>query len=712
MSAAEEIDGEVRHVVFANPDSGFGVVELGDGSRAAGPLDGLVPGQPVRLVGRWTQHPTHGRTFTVDWYAPRPPRTPEALRALLSSEAFPGVGDVLAARLVDAFGIDLPAVLEDEPQRLVAVRGVSADLARKIAAAWAQIGALADLVLRLGEVGLGPGVARAALRAFGEDAVAVVDRDPYQLLMLPGVRWRDVDALGRRAGIAADDERRLRAAAGAAVRAGTTPHGHTYLPAAAAAADAARLLRAEEPVGTGALDRAAAAGLVVIDDTPLGTLPTPRAAPPALHHAERTLAADLARLVAAPPRLARVDAGGDTGLTRRQADAVVLALSTTATVLTGGPGTGKTRAVCEVVAAASAGEALIALCAPTGRAARRLEEVTGHRAGTVHRLLEARPEPGSGFTFTRGPDHPLPHDLVVVDEASMLDAPLAAALVGAVPEGAHLLLVGDVDQLPPVGPGAPLRDLIASGTVPVTHLDVVHRQAAASRIVTLAHEINAGHAVVPTGRARDGDVFCIPEQADRVADRVAAIVAERAPDFYGCAPSDVQVLAPMYRGPAGVDAINAACKQRLNPAAGRRPVASFHEGDRVVATRNNPELDVANGDVGEVAVTDPRERTLEVAFPQGMVTMTAEQAGDLAPAWCLTVHKAQGGEWPVVVVVLDPAHHRMLTRDLVYTAVTRAQRGLLLVGVPDLLAAAARRAGSGLHGRRTTLAARLVTAVP
>jgi exodeoxyribonuclease V alpha subunit len=302
----------------------------------------------------------------------------------------------------------------------------------------------------------------------------------------------------------------------------------------------------------------------------------------------------------------------------------------------------------------------------------------------------------------------LPFDLVIADEWSMADLPLAHALITALPDGGRLLMVGDVDQLPPVGPGAVLRDLLAvahdGGPVSATTLRTVHRQAAASRIITLAHELKAGTAAVPRGR--DGDVFAVPQQTAGLAERIAEIVAIRAPAFFACEPADVQVLAPRYGGPAGVDRLNDVLRDRLNPRGGRPDVNGFCEGDRVVQTRNNVELDIANGEVGEVASAAVDERMLEIAFATGIVRFDTRAARDLRPAWCLTVHKSQGGQWPVVVLVLDPTHRRMLWRELVYTAVTRAMRGLLLVGAPHLLVDAARQSGSSAQ-RVTSLADRL-----
>jgi exodeoxyribonuclease V alpha subunit len=724
-AAPEELVGEVAAVIFANEASGFAVVEVvdpegDDGGRASGPLAGLTPGQPVRLLGRWTVHDRYGPTFAAVAYELERPRSTDGLVTFLASERFPGIGQTLAGRLVDAFGLELGEVIADDPLRLRSVKGITASLAQVIADGWGEAGSLAELVRRLSAAGLPPGAAQAVHRTFGERARELLDRDPYALREVRGVGWRHLEALGRAAGVPRDDPRRLAAGAEVAHRQRTGRHGHVALAEDELLDDAARLLGVG-PQGAGrALEQAARRGYLVRDDLPAEGQP-PLWYTPGDLAAERGLAAAIARLRTARSRLRGAARGyePDEGLTEEQAAAVQAALSAPVSVLTGGPGTGKTRTILELVRVGVAAGLNLALCAPTGRAARRMEEVTGHGASTVHRLLEARPagaaEGGNGFVFGYDDDRRLPYDLVIADEWSMADVRLAWSLARAVDDGAHLVLVGDVDQLPSVGSGAVLRDLlsgpVAGGPDPLvaaTRLRTVHRQAARSRIVTLAHEVNAGR--VPSLVGRDHDVFVVPEVPTTVVTRVAEIVAVRAPGFFGCRPGDVQVLAPMYRGPAGVDALNAGLKERLNPAGDRPAVRGFHEGDRVVATRNDAELDVANGDIGEVVEADSTARTLTVAFPHGIVEYPSERTEDLDPAWCLTVHKSQGGEWPVVVLVLDASHRPMLWRELVYTAITRARDGLLLVGDADLVAAAAARTGSGARNRRTRLADRIVDA--
>lgn len=715
--------GEVSFVLYTDDRTGFGVVEVANlqdtdrrVARATGPLARLAQGQPVALHGRWTTHPTHGETFAADWFAPSTPVTASGLEAFLASEHFPGIGKRLAAAVVSAFGLDVAEVVQDDPDALTAVPGITDRLRDVIVDGWRQVGLLGAVVARLGAAGMPAGPARWLVAAFGEEASVVLDRDPYVLLDAPGIGWHAVERLARAQGVEAGDPVRHVAAATWVVRTRRAQHGDVAIGTDDLLEGTARMLGADPAAAATAIQEAVTAGALEAwapCDDPADIL----YALPGDAVAEQDIAAAVARLGAeyAPQDVSDADVLAiDSDLTDEQRAAVRMAFGHAVSVLTGGPGTGKTRTVAAILAWASAADRTVALCAPTGRAAKRLEELTGHRATTIHRLLEARPaaDGTDGFTFAFDEQRRLPHDLIVADEWSMADVPLARALLVAIADGSHVVLVGDVDQLPPVGPGAVLRDLLevaASPSAPVaaTALRTVHRQAARSRIITLAHELKGG--VVAPPRGRDGDVFAVPQATEGVADRVAEIVAVRAPAYYGCTPTDVQVLAPRYGGPAGVDRLNDVLRDRLNPRNGRATLAGFCEGDRVVQTRNSPELGIVNGEVGEIAAVDPDDKQLEVAFDTGAVVFGMRDARDLRPAWCLTVHKSQGGQWPVVILVLDGTHGRMLWRELVYTAVTRAVDGLLLVGAPQLLAAAARRTGSGIAQRRTALARRLTT---
>lgn len=707
LFAGEELTGEVLGVVYARDDTGFGVVELqpdrGEAARCAGPLADLVEGQTVRLVGAWRDHPRYGRTFEAVLYEQTVPTTVPGLRAFLLSDRFDGVDPDAVERVLERFGSTAGWVVEREPDRLVAEAGLTREVADELHGRWLQGRALAEFVRLVEPVGWPHDVVRAVFARFRDRAPEVARDDPYALLEVDRCRFAHADALARHLGLDPLDPRRLAAGARAAHAGARHRDGHQYLTVDQVVAEAGRLLDVDPAAARDGLDAATAAGVLVVD----AVAGVEAVYTPAGLAAEAGLADDLRRLLDTSRSRLRHHAGDvepSGELTAGQAEAVRAAFASPVSVLTGGPGTGKTRTVEEVVAAAEDRGLNVALCAPTGRAAKRIEELTGRPATTVHRLLEARPVAGGGFEFAYGAGERLPHDLVVCDEVSMCDTALAASLVAAVDDGAHLVLVGDPDQLPPVGPGDVLRDLIRSEAIPAVRLTEVHRQAAASRIVALATEVNAG--AVPRLAPVDGDVF-LAEEADRarIVPRVVEAVANRIPDYFGVDVADVQVVAPVYRGPAGVDALNAALRAALNPPGGRPAVAGYVEGDRVMQTRNDAELDVSNGDIGRVVDVDARGGLLRVAFPRGEVTYDRSQAADLTSAWAVTVHKSQGGEWPVVVFVCDRSHRAMLWRNLAYTAITRAQRALVVVGQAAALAAAA--AHDRPRNRQTLLAARL-----
>jgi exodeoxyribonuclease V alpha subunit len=713
LLGSEELVGEVLGVHYADARTGFGVIELspddgGPGERCSGPLADLVEGQSVRLVGRRTVHPRYGPTFEAMLYEQVTPSDVAGLTAFLTSERFDHVRPSVIESILTAFGSDAGRMIESGVEALVDGAGISQDDATAVHDAWQAGLAMARLVRLVEGAGWPMDAVRSAHARFGADVVDVAREDPYLLLLAERVRFAHVDVLAERLGVPRDDARRLRAGAVAAVRA-ARHEGHQHVPRDLATSAAASLLGVDALLAAEGVRGAAERGRLVIET--LGGAEV--VAVPSAHHDEVALAAGIARLLAAArPVPGLVDAASEdedatsavVELTEDQLRAVGAVSGAGVSVLTGGPGTGKSTTVRELVARARSGGANVALAAPTGRAAKRLEELTDHAATTIHRLLEARPDEEGGFRFRYGPTEQLPHDLVVVDETSMCDTWLAARLIEAVADGAHLVLVGDADQLPSVGSGDVLRDIVRSGAVPAVHLEQIHRQAAGSRIVGLARGILAGDP--GELRAVDGDVF-VAEESDRSAilARVVRTVAERAPEHFGVGVDDVQVLAPIYRGPNGVDALNKALKEALNPGAGRPAVGGLHVGDRVMQTRNDPELDVANGDVGTVVDLSVKEGSVRVAYPRGEVTHPRDRVRDLVPAWAVTVHKAQGGEWPVVVLVLDPAHRTMLWRNLVYTAVTRAARALILVGRADALRVAA--AQDHASRRHTGLAERL-----
>jgi exodeoxyribonuclease V alpha subunit len=706
----DELTGEVLGVLYADASTGFGVVELDDGhagARCSGPLSDLVEGQTVRLVGSWGEHAKYGPTFEATMYEQVVPTTVAGLRAFLLSERFEHLEVEDLERVLAAFGKATGHVIEHEPARLVSEAGLAETVADDLHTTWRSGLALSELARFVEPAGLPYDVVRAVHARFGTAAVRVARDDPYALLEVERCRFAHADALARHLGIEATDARRLAAGARTAVAGARRRDGHQLLPREVCATEAARLLKVDVVAASAGIDAAVAAGTLAVEEVESrGDTLTAVYTRGGLR-AERELADDLHRLLGADhPRLAphAEDVAPSGELTDGQAAAVRVAFTSPVSVLTGGPGTGKTRTIEEIVLAAEAARQNVALCAPTGRAAKRIEELVGRPATTVHKLLEARPMPGGGFVFRHGRDEPLPHDLVVCDEVSMCDTRLAASLVAAVDDGAHLVLVGDPDQLPSVGPGDVLRDVLASGAVPATRLTEVHRQAAESRIVGLARAVNSGEVGHLSGV--DGDVFMAEEgRRTAIVPRVVEAVAARAPDYFGVTGEDIQVIAPIYRGPAGVHALNEALKARLNPPDGRPDVHGMHVGDRVMQTRNDPELDVSNGDIGTVVDLDRRKGQVRVGFPRGEVTYDRDQARELVPAWAITVHKSQGGEWPVVVLVCDTSHRSMLWRNLIYTAVTRAARALIVVGQADALRRAA--AHDVPSNRHTALAWRL-----
>lgn len=706
--SAAEFCGDIDGIVFANDDTGWACIEL-RGHRATGPLASLAEGQRVTLRGRWEDHPRYGRGFKADSFNVETPTSSRGLAAFLASDRFFGLGPILADRIVNTFGTGTGDVIETDPSRLAGVRGISAQMAEQVGVAWQKVKHEARIIQALTAVDVPGKVANRAVRMFPmEDLQAILRDDPYQLLRVQGVDWRHVERLGRNAGIGLDDYRRLRAGALQAQRQIVWDAQHVGVPAKLLGRATMELLGGSHT--DKAVRAAVDAGLLVFDRDVFYT--------PQDHHAEQGIANHLTKLARTDSDVAAEfgewEPDDDSPLTNEQAEAVRNALTHAVSVLTGGPGTGKTFTIKTVVDAALDAGLTVGLCAPTGRAARRMTETIDVEAHTIHRFLEYAP----GHGFTRDADNPLPHDLVIVDEWSMADNSLAHSLIQAVRPGAHLVMVGDPDQLPSVGAGAVLRDMLdRQSGIPTVRLTKIHRQAEASRIITLAHEVNAGK-LAPADGAVDRDLVLAPEYGGAIPRRVTSIVKTGAPEFFGVDSSDVQVLAPMKKGEAGTHGLNETLREALNPPRGRTAVCGFLDGDRVIQTKNNYDLGVSNGDVGTVVavVRDPEakpgkdmgaDRRVHVEYPHATVIYEPDDTEHLQHAWAMTVHKSQGGEWPVVVVVLSQRHRRMHYRELLYTAITRAAKGLVLVGDLSCVPNAAARVDGGGRQRITKLTDRL-----
>ncbi len=713
-SDEERLEGELREISYRTDDNRFAVAEvLDEGGRrhtAVGPLGHLAPGAHVILTGRWSEHPRYGKRFKVSAWLVEDPRTRRGLELYLAGGAVKGLGPALARRIVDHFGLDTLRVLEVSPERLKEVEGIGVKRLEEIVAHWEKDRVGREVAVMLRGHGLGAAVTRRVLEAWGTEAVRIVTRDPYRLAAeIRGVAFRTADAMALSNGYSRDDPRRAEAAVKSLLDR-SAQEGHTYLPEGELIKRADRLGVPREAVEK-ALDRLALQAAVVRGpELRRGDSTTRPVSTGLMHRMEEQVARALVarcRSGQAAEAVVRAAEGKvDLELGAEQRDAVALALGSDLCVITGGPGTGKTTIVKVLVAAASLRGEEWALAAPTGRAAQRLGEACGREARTLHRLLEYNPQKG-GFQRTASRQLDKGLAAVLIDEVSMVDLPLLNALIEALPADCRLVLVGDADQLPSVGPGQVLADLVASGIAPVARLSEVYRQAQGSGIVRNAHRMLRGETPV-SAEHEEGrkDFFLVPrEGADAVRKALVEILSARLP-ARGFDPLDeVQVLTPMHKGPLGSRSLNLLLQDRLNPDGEALTFGgrSFRVGDRVLQVRNDYDLDIFNGDVGRVVRLEGGG--LVVSFGARELALVGEQLERLELAYAVSIHKSQGSEYPAVLVVLDRAHHIMLRRSLVYTAVTRARDFCCVLGSPRALRTAVGRAGG--ERRWTGLARRL-----
>ncbi|MGN6816867.1 MAG: SF1B family DNA helicase RecD2 [Solirubrobacterales bacterium] len=688
---------EVLGVIYkSEDDDGYAVLEVredsgeGLGFALVGPVAHLDAGDRAEVSGEWQTHNRYGRQLRAQGALPLDPTDREGQVAYLTSLRH--IGQKRAERLCDEYGTDVLQKIAANPEAVLgSLRGVSPDQAAAATQSWYASRAIRDLHVQLAPHGLAHLAAPIHAR-YGEDSMAILQENPYRLTEVPGVGFARADKIALAADLPPESSKRAQAATVYALIE-AEQQGNSYLPLPELARRTARLIGlAPDP------DVLVEAANVVDDEG--------RVYREATRESELAVAETLARRTAAPPHLDHEPGEEPRGkLTDEQWAAVRAAFAARVSVLTGGPGVGKTEATREIVIEAEAANATIALCAPTGRAARRLEETTGHEAKTIHRLLEWMP----GREPAYRPGRPLPVDLVIVDESSMLNLRLAEVLLNGLAETTHVVFVGDADQLPPIGAGKPFEDLIASGAVPVVRLTQIFRQAARSMITTAAHEINHGRPPhLEPGPEQDHDFFFIERgAAERALETVVEVVAERAPAKFAVDPvREVQVLAPMYRGAVGIDALNERLQAELNPDG--KPAVSdrFRIGDRLIQTRNSHELGLMNGSIVFLRDDDPDEEEIVVDTDDGgSLVIPYSETATLRLAYAISVHKAQGCEVPVVVGVCHRSHSRMLNRPLLYTAITRARSSCVLVGDQASLAAAVRRDDSG--GRHSGLAERL-----
>ncbi len=723
------LTGVVERITFTNPENGYTVARFKpdkyyDLITIVGPLAEVHPGARLKITGRWKTHPRYGEQFAIERYVEEMPATVEGIRRYLGSGLIKGIGPVTARRIAEKFGQYTLDVIEQDIHRLAEVEGIGPKRIQMIATAWEAQKQIKEIMLFLQTHQVSTHLAVKIYKTYGDRAISVVKNDPYRLARdIFGVGFLTADKIARNIGIAVDAPERIAAGIEYTLNR-LADDGHVFAPRGHLVEAAVKILGVAAEQVDMQIEALRQEERVQIESVTAGDNAVEAVYLPAFYHAEVGTARRVRRLLDAPqsrlagfagldwPRafewLSATDPDG-VALADRQKEAVQMALTRKLSILTGGPGTGKTSTVRAILRLLARQGKRALLAAPTGRAAKRLAESTGQEAKTIHRLLEV--SPSEGFKFQRNEDNPLECDMLIVDECSMIDLVLMNSLLKAVHPATHVLLVGDADQLPSVGAGNVLRDFIAGGVIPTTRLDVIFRQAANSTIIVNAHRINRGEMPL-FPKDRQDFYFFGKEDPAEAADLVVDIVARRIPEKFGIPSQDIQVLSPMHRGHAGARALNEKLQARLNPLRYDRPEYRsgsrvFRLGDRVLQLRNNYDKDVFNGDIGQIVRIDLEAGEIGVEFEDRLVGYDLSELDELTLAYAMSVHKSQGSEYPVVVMPILTQHYMLLQRNLLYTAVTRARRMVVLVGTRKAIAMAVRN--DKIAARWSALPTRLQT---
>jgi exodeoxyribonuclease V alpha subunit len=739
QNESASIQGTVSRITYQHPETHYTVARLdedgGPSITVVGTLFPVAEGEEIKVTGAWKRHARYGLQFQVDHWTKVDPATLEGIEKYLGSGMIKGIGPTYAKRLVDAFGLETLRVLSEEPLRILDVDGIGEVRARRIMETWQAQRGMQDVMVFLQGHGVGASLALRIYRVYGADTIAQVRENPYALAQqVHGIGFLLADRLAGHIGIRGDFPLRVQAGVLHVLRQ-SAERGHCFLPLAVLAKSAGELLGVDEEAIDIAVEKLAGRGEVVLQDTPV--LRATRVYLLDLFEAEQRVAAALARLLATPSFLQNERRASpwerDKGVARgtidllsgtlfselpiqldeEQINAARRALQQKVFVITGGPGTGKTTLLMSLLAILRRAKVTFALAAPTGRAAKRMTESTGEEALTIHRLLEYNPREGG---FLRDEENPLQVDVVIVDEASMVDIVLMDRLLCAIEPHTHLILVGDVDQLPSVGPGSVLKDLIDSHAVPVAVLRRIFRQERESLIVVNAHRILQGQALefADARERRDFD-FMARESEEEILETIKELLRERIPLRLGGRPEDVvqsvQLLTPMHRGLLGTLQLNRELQTLLNPVgeALERGGTVLRVRDKVMQLRNNYDKGVFNGDLGRIVSIDREDGKIRVEFDERLVEYEADEWDEISLAYAISIHKSQGSEYPVVILPLHTSHYMMLYRSILYTAVTRGKKWVIVIGSRKALGMAVRNVR--VENRNTGLKEKLIAAL-
>ena len=696
------LQGSVERVTFHSEESGFFVIRVKcKGQRdlvvMTGSTPSITPGEFVDASGIWFNDHKHGIQFKVKHIKTVTPNTLEGIEKYLGSGMVKGIGPHFAKRLVKAFGEQVFDIIEENPERLMELEGIGKKRREKITSAWSEQKVIREIMVFLQSHGVGTARAVRIYKTYGDQSVEKVKENPYRLALdIHGIGFKTADELAQQLGI--DRVSLMRAQAGVRhVLQEFSGNGHCAQPFDSLVFEAVKLLEIPEET----IKQAVQCEISEQRLTPESIKDIPCLFLTPLHRAELGAGNHVSRLLQGESSWCGIDLDraipwveekNSIQLSESQKGAIEQAVRNKFCIITGGPGVGKTTVVNSILKVIQAKRAHVTLCAPTGRAAKRLSESTGQEATTIHRLLEFDPK---AFDFKRNAENPLETDLLVVDESSMVDIVLMNQLLRAVPDEASVMLVGDVDQLPSVGPGSVLSDLITSGKVPVARLTEIFRQAATSQIITGAHAINRGQAPRLTKKGDDTDFFYLTgEEPEEIFQKLMAVVTRRLPDKFGLDPvNDIQVLAPMNRGGLGARSLNVALQESLNAQAHPKVTRygwTFAPGDKVIQTVNNYDKEVFNGDIGRVKSIDVEEGELVMNFEGREVLYQVNELDEVSLAYATTIHKSQGSEYPCVVIPMAMQHYTLLERNLLYTGVTRGKRLVVLIGQPKAVGMAAR----------------------